>query len=124
MDALKKVANIEEVVNDNKKRVEKVENSLDQIKKNQDEFFIIQSTTLDKLEKIHICLAGTDYDKNEENGNGGGLVKRLSRVEKCIQGIAEWKLQLNTINKIIYIIAGAILTAIWTVIVLAWDTLF
>ena len=91
---------------------------------NQDKIMEIQAETLEKLHEIHICLAGTEFDKNQNNGSGGGVVKRLGRVEKLCDQFNNWKTRMATRDAIIWIVVGGALTAIWSIIIANWQTIF
>ena len=91
----------------------------------QDKMFEIQGSTLKKLNDIHICLAGTDYDQTDGNGGkGGGVVRRLGRVEKKVTDIQVWRTKVVTKTNIIWLIVGGALTAAWSVIIANWSNIF
>jgi len=62
-------------------RITNLENRYNEIRESQDHMFILQGDALKKLEDIRVCLKGTEYDKNGGNGHGGGLVKRVGKLE-------------------------------------------
>jgi len=105
-------------------RMEKVEVSVNEIKQNQSESFILQNATLRKLNEIQICLAGTEYDKEAGNGHGGGIVRRVSKTEKILDEFKIWKAQINTKNKLVWIFVSGSLATIFTILIMAWDKLF
>lgn len=82
-----------------------------------------QDKILTRTGEIHTALMGTEYDQNG-NGNGGGLVKRLGRVEKVCQSLDNWKLKTATRDAIIWIVVGGALTAVWSLIISQWNVLF
>jgi len=76
------------------------------------------------LQEIKICLSGTEFEQHQSNGKGGGLVRRLGRVETKVTAIQVWKTKMTSRDMVIYTIFAAVVVAIWTVLVKSWDTLF
>ena len=81
----------------------------------------VQDRILTQTGQIHTALMGTDYDKSSTNGNGGGLVKRLSRIEEKVSRFDSWKVKVSTTSAIVWTITGATLTALWTIFIKHWD---
>jgi hypothetical protein len=77
-----------------------------------------------KLDEIHVCLAGTDYDKEDGNGKGGGVVRRLGRVEKKVTTLQIWRTKTITTANIIWIVVGGALTALWSIVIANWNNIF
>lgn len=78
----------------------------------------LQQENAGVLREIHICLAGTEFDQQATNGEkGGGVVRRLGRVEKKITLLQIWKTKTVTRNAIIWIIVGGALSALWMVFI-------
>ena len=82
----------------------------------------IQDDILKKTGEIHTALMGTKYD--QAAGNGGGVVKRLVRIEKKCEVFQNWKTKLTATNTIIWIVLSGALCALWILIVNNWDILF
>ena len=76
------------------------------------------------LQEIKICLSGTEFEQDNMNGKGGGLVRRLGRVEKKVTAIQIWKTKMTSRDMVIYTVFAAVVAAIWTILVKSWDTLF
>lgn len=94
------------------KYISDLEGRMDTLEKNQDEILV-------KTDQIHIALIGTEYDKaNQSGGKGGGIVKRLGLVEKCVGTLEQWKVKISTINAIVYIVGGAAITAVWSIVLI------
>jgi len=75
------------------------------------------------LKEIHVCLAGTEFDQDNGNGKGGGLVRRVGRVEKKLGILWTWKTKTVTRNAVIWIIVGGALTAIWSIVLIKFKGL-
>jgi hypothetical protein len=61
-----------------KKQVEKITEAQIEIKTSQDNYIVNQGELLRKINEIHICLKGTEYDN-------GGLVKEVHENTKDIE---------------------------------------
>lgn len=124
IDLENKVNNLEAKFDKLELKVDKLETGLKEVKHNQDESFSIQRETLSKLNQIKICLEGTEFDKQEANGHGGGIVKRLSRNEKKTDELEIWKTKTVTRDKIVYGAITAAIGFISTVIISNWSNIF
>lgn len=102
---------LEENVNDVQRKLKVNEESHDKLFK--------------KMNEIHICLAGTDYDRQDGNGEkGGGVVRRLGRVEKKVTTLQIWRTKTITKTNLVWIVVGGALTAAWSVIIANWSNIF
>lgn len=98
-----------------------------EIKMNQDNLMITQadllrkqSETHDKTMEIHLCLMGTEYDK-EANG---GLVKKINRIYVDVELLKAWKNKITVTGTIMYSILTGVLAFLTAVIVKNWDKIF
>jgi len=98
--------------------VANIQLSLDQNEESHGKLF-------DKMNAIHICLAGSDYDQNsDEDGKGGGVVRRLGRVEKKVTSLQIWRTKTITKTNLVWVVVGGALTALWSVIIANWGNIF
>ena len=111
-------------IEDLRKDVDYLKVSHKQTRDNQDKFFVAQGEILKKVDAIHVCLAGTEYDKNGDNGSGGGIVKRVGKLEVKQGELRKWKTQTNTRNRVVWSVAGGAVTAIWGLLLTNWEKLF
>ena len=119
-----KVKKVIEEVSSIEEEIDYLKQAIKETRNNQDEIFTINSEILNKLNEVHICLKGTEYDDCETNGHGGGMVRRLSKVESCNEKLLIWKTKISTRDSIIYSIVGAILAFISTVVITNWTNIF
>jgi len=112
-------------------RIEEIEKDVDYLKtshkqtrENQDRMFEIQGESLRKINQIHTCLAGTDYDKDQTNGSGGGLVRRVGRLEKVTTALERWKTQSKTRNTVVWTAVSVALSALWGLLLAFKDRIF
>ena len=99
-------------------RIDILEISHGEIKDNQAEFRKDQKVILEKLNAIWICLDGTEFDHDNVNGKGGGVVRRLSRTEKKVSLLEVWKTKVNTRNTVIWSMASAAIAAVWSYVLI------
>lgn len=104
-------------ITDLEKEVDGIKTSLIINEKSHDKLF-------DKLNAIHVCLAGTDYDQDDGNGKGGGVVRRLGRVEKKVTSLQVWRTKTITKTNLVWLVVGGALTAAWSVIIANWSNIF
>lgn len=102
------------------REIEQLKLKINETRKNQDEMFHIQSETLRKLNEVHHCLLGTEYEQN----NGGGLVRKVGKLEKLCDTFNIWMEKTKTRNAIIYTLITALLGFISTVIIANWQNIF
>ena len=103
-----------------KSDIDELKNKYRETRNNQDVIFEQNGQILFKLNTIHDCLMGTEYDQN----NGGGLVKKVNRNERACRDLVIWKEKSKTRNAIIWTIVGGGLTAIWGLMVTHWGKIF
>ena len=97
-----------------------LEKDIENIKKQMQEYRVMQEKILMKLTGIENCLMGTEYERN----NGGGLIKKVTRHEGFIECLNEWKAKSQTRNGIIYIILASTIGGLWTLVIAQWDAIF
>ncbi len=105
-------------------RLDKAEDKIDETRDSQDKMFLLQGEMMKKLDGIHDCLAGTEFDRNETNGKGGGVMRRLSRAEQAISIFKIWKIQVTTKHAVIWIVVSAALAGVWSIILFNWGNIF
>ena len=109
---------------DYEKRLSKLEENVRQAKANDDEIFKIQGESLKKLNTIHDLLAGNAYERERGDGHGGGLVRRVERLETCNDDTTKFKEQTRTRNRIIWTAIAAFGLYIINGITDIWDKIF
>jgi len=105
-------------------RIEGLENKYREIREGQDSLLVQNDCTNKKLDAIYICLKGNEFEKDQGNGHGGGVVKRLSRIEDRTDRIDRYIANTKGRNAAIWGLMGLIGASLIGFVVKAWDKIF
>ncbi|KPK79343.1 MAG: hypothetical protein AMS27_18105 [Bacteroides sp. SM23_62_1] len=70
----------------------------------EDNMMVEQADMKRMINQIHICLMGTDYEKN------GGLVSEFKTVKADVKKLKIWKTRIVTIGSTVSAILGGLIT--------------
>ena len=118
------IIELTEKIGEQSEEIEHLKKASIESKKNQSDMMKKQDGISIQIGEMHIALIGTKYDQASTNGQGGGLVKRLGRVEKIAECMKLWKVRTRMRDKTIWIVFSAFLGGVWTVVLLNWQTIF
>jgi hypothetical protein len=120
----KYIEEIESLAKQNQQAIAEIRAKTIEMEQWQKDMRTDQDKILIRTGEIHTALMGTEYDKSTTNGHGGGIVKRLGVIEKFCDMIELWKERIVIRDAIIWIVVGGALTAIWSLLLSNWSSIF
>ena len=94
-----------------------------ELKDNDNKQYEIQGQILAQLQEIKTCLKGTEFDTNG-NGHGGGVVKRVGRLEERCSELRTWKTSVTAKAVVLVSVITGALGALWGLFISQWDNIF
>lgn len=105
-------------------RIEMLEQNHTEIRQSLDNVLVQNDQISRKVDKIYDALKGNEFEKDQGNGHGGGVLKRLSRYEDKVDCIEEYIAKTKGRNKVIWGALTLVGGTLIAYIIKTWEKIF